>query len=571
MAKMLACVGTMVVLAGAGFQEEGPRVGVQDSLTRVFRDEPFAGRISDALELSLARNEYEAGQIVLVAGKAGLEKVSVELSDLLHSDKRHAIKRDYLQYNFVGYTAPTMIKAKEVLASRKLKENEPKRYPDPLLLDETCSVEPEKVQPVWITVHAPSDAVPGKYTGTATLKSGDKVLRQVKLEVEVWDFTLPESSPVYVWYYNDFNSFAKNWLGVAPSDWDTYKTAFRHYVREVSRHRGSITLPLGHTDGARLDELVRIMIEEGIEYWWVTWLWHKYVDLPAEEQKKKAKEIYDYLKERGWLDSTFVITWDEPDLQEKEEANRAKWKQHISVLKEMGFPKIQVDMTWRCKQATSFMEPYGNVWNPQFAYFEDIYYDFLQKQRKAGSVIGMYCTGSGNGQEPRHYITYPLTDAHRLYYYMWNHGVTLFEYWAFDLTWRKSGTDPFSMGLGDGFGGGHDALVYPNPKKDPAHPYLNTLRTEAIRDGIEVYCYLWILSKLVGRAEEKGQKDLAETGKKVLAELPGKFGAHLRDYQLSNVSDYGEARKKLAETILKLKGKGPDVLLPKKKFAPAKQ
>ena len=159
---------------------------------------------------------------------------------MIHENGKGTIPRDNCQYNFVGYTAPTRISSKDVLANRKLTDSNPKRYPDPLLLDEVCGLKPSGVQPVWVTVYVPAQIPSGEYAGVIAIKAGSTPMAKVHRKVHVWDFTLPESSPVYVWYYNDFNAFAGNWLEVSPSKGEAYKTAFRHYVREIARHRGRL-------------------------------------------------------------------------------------------------------------------------------------------------------------------------------------------------------------------------------------------------------------------------------------------------------------------------------------------
>ncbi|MBI4584961.1 MAG: DUF4091 domain-containing protein [Planctomycetes bacterium] len=552
---------------GAELPEKGLTIITANSLTKVFADEPSGGKAADMLELSAARNEYEAGQIVLITGTKGFDTISLELSDLVHDNQKATITRHHLNYRFVGYTAPTRITSAEILTARKITDNKERKYPDPLLADSLVDLKANTVQPVWVTVYVPAQTPAGNYACTVNVKAGEQVIAKIALKVHVWDFSLPESTPLFVWYYSDFNAFAKNWLDVTPVEWDAYKTAFRHYVREIARHRGSITLPLKY-DARGFEEIMEILSEEGVEYWWVTWLWGSdYVDADRANQERMAKHALDYMKQKGLLDSTFFVTWDEPDLRPDQEANRAKWKQHISVLKEAGLPKRQAEMTWRCQTATELMESYVNVWCPQFSYFDRIYYDFLQKRRKAGDIIGFYLTGSGTGQEPRHYIPFSLTEMRRLHYYLWHHGLTLCEFWALDVTWRKKGLDPFSMVVGGGYGGGTDALIYPNPRKDLTNPFLSSLRFEAIRDGIEDYCYLWILDKLVARARDQEAKDLAESGAKVLADVSQRLGKNLRDHHLTDPADYIEARKVLAETIVELKRDGPEVYLLRKRIS----
>ncbi len=568
MTSVLACSTLAVTLVAAAAGQKPLGIGVENSLTKVFRHEPFSGNVSDTLRLHLARNEYEARQLVLIAGDRRVENVRLQCSHLVHEDGVHKIDRSHVSLRFVGYTAPTAIRSREVLENRKLKPAEPKPYPDPLLLERTMTIEPNRVQPVWVTVFAPRDATAGQYRATIRISSNGRQIAAATLVVRVWDFTLPESPPPYVWYYNDFASFARNWLGVTPDDWDRYKTAFRHYVREIVKHGGSIAPPLDYTAGRRFEEIIQIMTEEGCRYWWVTWFWRgdAYVNRCLEEQRQIARQVYDYMEAHGWLEASFFVTWDEPDLRPQLNKNRAKWERHIRVLKETGFPRIQVDITWRCQDATTLMEPYPTVWNPQFSYFEqDYYYDFLQKQRREGDIIGFYLTGSGKGTEPRHYITYPLTDMRRLYYYMWQHGLTLVEFWALDVTWRKTGSDPFSMVTGGGYGGGTSALIYPNPQREVTRPLLSSIRFEAIRDGIEDYRYLRLLARLVEKARKEGKTELAKAGSKLLQEIAAKFGSHLRDYHLSNPADYLEARTVLAETILMLKSRRPGVVLPANK------
>jgi hypothetical protein len=181
-------------------------------------------------------------------------------------------------------------------------------------------------------------------------------------------------------------------------------------------------------------------------------------------------------------------------------------------------------------------------------------------------MVGCYLTGSGNGQEPRQYLPFPLTDLRRLDYYLWQQGMTLCEFWALDVRWRKKDADPLRMVVGSVTGGGKDSLIYPNLNKDLRQPFLSSLRWEAIRDGIEDYCYLWLLDKLVARSKVGGQTRLAETGGQVLAQVASKFGSDLRAYTLADPREFMAARKVLAETIVKLKGDGPDVALPKRAF-----
>jgi len=50
-----------------------------------------------------------------------------------------------------------------------------------------------KMQPVWVTVRVPKDAVPGDYTGTLTVKASDEKPVTVPVVLKVLDWTLPDA------------------------------------------------------------------------------------------------------------------------------------------------------------------------------------------------------------------------------------------------------------------------------------------------------------------------------------------------------------------------------------------
>ncbi|MBI4662794.1 MAG: hypothetical protein HY735_28600 [Verrucomicrobia bacterium] len=131
---VFGCLGVLAASPPPEFRTNEVRIEIENSLTKVFADEPFTGRISDTLELSAARNESEAGQVVLISGAKGVEKVGLEFSDLIHENHRATIPRDRCRHNFVASTAPTRITAQDMLANRKIADDKARRYPDPLLL-----------------------------------------------------------------------------------------------------------------------------------------------------------------------------------------------------------------------------------------------------------------------------------------------------------------------------------------------------------------------------------------------------------------------------------------------------
>ncbi len=60
---------------------------------------------------------------------------------------------------------------------------------------ETVAADPKygAVQPVWVTVNVPRSAKPGKYAGKLKISTGGATAKEVPVEIEVADWTLPDS------------------------------------------------------------------------------------------------------------------------------------------------------------------------------------------------------------------------------------------------------------------------------------------------------------------------------------------------------------------------------------------
>lgn len=63
------------------------------------------------------------------------------------------------------------------------------------------NLEKEKNKQFWVTVHVPQNALPGKYLGNITLKTGAVNLGQINIELTVLPFELRESKLTYGIYY----------------------------------------------------------------------------------------------------------------------------------------------------------------------------------------------------------------------------------------------------------------------------------------------------------------------------------------------------------------------------------
>ncbi|MGQ9732417.1 MAG: glycoside hydrolase domain-containing protein [Candidatus Zipacnadales bacterium] len=172
----------------------------ESSMARVRPDQPYAGRPAQQFSLALARNEYEATQLVVAPIEQALRAVRVSVSDL--QGPSGAIQADQIVVNRIGYVNVSQPSARSGA--------QPGLYPDPLVPNEAVDIPLHSTAAWLITLYAKPDQPPGEYTGLVTVKVGNAPDQQFPLRVKVWDFALPKASalrtcfrliPTYLWKY----------------------------------------------------------------------------------------------------------------------------------------------------------------------------------------------------------------------------------------------------------------------------------------------------------------------------------------------------------------------------------
>jgi hypothetical protein len=166
-------------------------VGLASSMEKVLpRDAPFDLAPAREFELSLARNEKESFQVVVVAAASPLKKVSVGASDLKTATGA-ALSREQIQCEVVGYV--------ETKARPPYGTSHIGWWPDPILnFLGPVDIAAGDLQSFWIRVHAPQGQAPGTYRGTLGVSAEGVVPQTFPLTVRVRSFTLPEHSPLPV-------------------------------------------------------------------------------------------------------------------------------------------------------------------------------------------------------------------------------------------------------------------------------------------------------------------------------------------------------------------------------------
>ena len=182
-----ACRRALAVLSTAKASlpgASGVALWCAPGVEKVAHDEPVPAIRQRAARVGLARNEYEPIQIVLRPDQA-LAELSV-VFEPFRGPSGAVLADENLAVNGVHYV--DIVEPTDAFGLEG-------PWPDalPKLADQPEA--PAGVNtPLWITAYAPADQPAGLYKGAAVIREGGAQVARVPLEIEVFDFTLPEET-----------------------------------------------------------------------------------------------------------------------------------------------------------------------------------------------------------------------------------------------------------------------------------------------------------------------------------------------------------------------------------------
>ncbi len=231
--------------------------------------------------------------------------------------------------------------------------------------------------------------------------------------------------------------------------------------------------------------------------------------------KDYCTKIQQHLRERGWLDEAFVYWFDEPDP-----------KDYAFVMN--GFAKLKANAPDIRRMLTEQVEPAliggPNIWCPISNQFKE---GPAEQRREHGEQFWWYvCTGP-KAPYCTLFIDHPGTELRVWLWQTWQRkivGVLVWEtnYWTSSAAYPNAPQNPYDdpMGWRSGYstpagekrawGNGDGRFIYPPlaaADAKPSGPVLegpvDSIRWEMLRDGIEDYEYLAMLSRLIEAKDDK--------------------------------------------------------------------
>jgi hypothetical protein len=474
-------------------------IALTHSILKIRKDALFPVAISDQVNLSLARNEYESFQLTILPFHGNLNDLTLEVSDLRNNNggiiEKNNVAVSLVDYNKIDWQAAYVASYKGW-------------HPDPLIpFKSGFNIDASEVcRPLWITIYAPRGTKAGDYVGTVSIGASGmkKITAQVKCRV--WDFELPTASHLQTHSWDEIENLADFYnVKEYPVEW------YQRYCDLLLRNRmnpGSAGLNYvsdsanssGQYDFTTVESVLSYCIDRGLTRFSIMQMKKGlYTDEEAARAYKFAAAYAKFLRKKGWLDKALIELWDEPtDLEWPFIKERAeKLKQIDPGLRLQLFAEGGPYDFWDPTTDQYGLNKLVDIWAPVNSVESP-------ETQAAGKEIWAYFATLARESAPNFYIDGPAIYQRSIAWYCWMYGLDGFEHWNTNYFWRnvKRGKPlsekwpnvPWDSRTYFNFNG-EGQLVYPGPDGIP----YSSIRLENFREGMEDYEYLFTLRELLSK------------------------------------------------------------------------
>lgn len=458
------------------------------------------------IHVDAAANEYEGAQVALRAEGAEA-RLTAAVSDLVALDGARLPASDVDL--FVVATVPLKHGTPGPDAGFFV-ARPPADMPDPMLplAPDGFLLGQDRTASLYIRFHVRPGTPPGEYVGNLTVSDGGEPTA-VPVRLTVWPVEVPAERHLMMTNWVNHYAFAEK-HGVEPWS-DAYFDIVGRYAREAAEHRQNMMWFPVHEivvtrledgrlecDFARFDRWVemceRYGVGDAIE---LTPLGHcdresgavplshwavrnaatgEAESTPAEEVLPAVLPALErHLRERGWLDKTMLHIADEPfPINVAQYRATADWVHGLA-------PGIRLI---EAIEAPDFGDSL-DVWVPKLSHF-NLWMEGYRAAQARGVEMWYYTCCHPWGPYPNRFLDQPLTAVRVLHWLNWRYDLPGYLHWGLNFWTADPLNDcgPPSLPPGDCW------IVYPGPDGP-----VTSLRWEAMRDGIEDYELLWLLTE----------------------------------------------------------------------------
>jgi|GEM_PF-1216041 len=177
----------LIAMLESGNSNPRMAYGVEISLLKILKIDPFKGQAGGRVTFSGAKGEVTAAQLALFTYDEAATGIKCEFSDLVGPSGKK-IPASRLRARQVGY-----VETKKPSYSVRYVG----LWPDPLLPTAPFDMKANSREIVWLDVKIPYDAAPGLYKGIVKVVGNSQQLLTVPVTVKVWGFALPKQNHIF--------------------------------------------------------------------------------------------------------------------------------------------------------------------------------------------------------------------------------------------------------------------------------------------------------------------------------------------------------------------------------------
>lgn len=486
------------------------------AIEKVGKDEPVPDCSLEYFPLDIARNEYEAFQVV-VSPKGTVSSLKVNISEGKTKD---------------GYTLPAeQFKVFEVnyvpIHTVSDYYGDLKEYPDPIVpVKDAVNVSSGGNIVLWVRLYVGKGQPPGIYEGKIQINSVGLNL-EIPYKVQVFNYVLPPYtstetaygvSPDYSWH--------------GPLTDDQKKEVFDLYMKTCMEYRISpytphAFAPIKWTFEGTPPEAVLDFTEfdKAMEKYLNQYNFNAFNvgGLPSElngepryskEYNRLFTSIYsqvqEHLREKGWLHKAYWYWVDEPF-----PADYPDVKKGMELL-QSACPDIRRLLT--CNQEPAPV-PYFwgvvNLWVPIFNMYEETRAHWRQS---LGESVWWYVCTAPRAPYANNFVDHPAINHRIRYWQVDKYHLDGDLFWSITYWLQNPWEEAMSIGTdGQRWGNGDGRMLYPPRREKPAEPVIEppvpSIRLECLRDGLEDRECLLVLERVDARKAPIGvlaRKERAE-------------------------------------------------------------
>ena len=459
------------------------------------------------VSLDCAKGESESAQIVFLqldklAGKTNKEYKIVQ--NPLVSENGEILTET--EIGVVGYVH---VKKPSIAGF-----NEINYYPDPILPQNSFTVDYKKSQSVFYTVYIPREAKEGLYTSTLDLYEGEEFAYSIPVTVKVYKTTLPVT-PFLKTRFNEHDRYDKDYYDEQLTredilEQDIYymerfriNTACKQVSWENVFYRDENGILQANWD--ILDAQIEERMAYGINFFDVPLDVNYDILEPENEALRKEYEeqlvlINQHLVEKDWTDLFYWYNFDEPTNKKIPKfIEITEWgKKYAPDIKSL------TTLGWATPGKFRKLAGIVDVWVPHIDQYETKFFPSRQAQ---GDRIWIYtCMQTFYTHYPDSWKIDTYGTCHRsLGWWMYKYNIEGYLYWAISCWWHSNpweDAETFDLANGDG------SLLYP-PLDGESWPY-NSMRLHTQRDGFEDFDFLKMLEEASQKEGIYTQEELAE-------------------------------------------------------------